>query len=104
MHAGGVYPDSSLALLPAAFDISANVPTAIRRDEPAVGEISNEQTFATYSFAGAAGEVISVEMQALGPNLDTLLQIVDSRGAVISVNDDARATTDSFIEKRQTAE
>ena len=98
VHAGGVYPDSSLALLPAAFDISSNVPTAIRRDEPVVGEISNEQTFVTYSFAGTAGEVISVDMQALGPNLDTLLQIVDSRGAIISVNDDASATTNSLIE------
>lgn len=98
VHAGGVYPDSSLTLLPSAFDISSNVPIPIRRDAPAVGEINNQQTFATYSFVGAAGEVISVDMQALGPNLDTLLQIVDSRGAVISVNDDADGTTtDSFI-------
>ena len=99
VHAGGVYPDSSLTLLPSAFDISSDVPIAISRDAPAVGEINNQQTFATYSFAGTAGEVISVDMQALGPNLDTLLQIVDSRGAVISVNDDADATTtDSLIE------
>ncbi len=98
VHAGGVYPDSSLTLLPSAFDISSNVPIPIRRDAPVAGEINSQQTFMTYSFAAAAGEVVSVDMQAVGPNLDTLLQIVDSRGAVVSVNDDADGTTDSLIE------
>lgn len=97
ISAGGVYPDSSLTRLPSAFDIASNIPTAITRDVPVVGAISNEASFQTYSFAGSAGEVISVSMQAQGPNLDTLLQIVDENGSIIGVNDDAAGTTDSLI-------
>ncbi len=104
VHPGGVYPDSSLTLLPEAFDISSDVPLAIERNTPITGEISNQQSFVTYAFVGTANEVISVDMQALGPNLDTLLQIVDSSGALISVNDDANATTDSFIENTRLLE
>lgn len=98
VHPGGVYPDSSLTLLPNAFDIASDTPLAISRDAPVVNGISNAQPFLTYAFVGAAGEVVSVDMQAIGPNLDTLLQIVDSNGAVISVNDDAGGTTNSLIE------
>lgn len=95
---GGAYPDSSLTLLPAGFDIASVVATPIVRDVPVRGEISNEQPFLTYSFAGAADELISVDMQAIGPNLDTLLQIVDPAGKVVNVNDDAfGGTTDSSI-------
>ncbi len=95
---GGAYPDSSLTLLPAGFDITSVVATPIVRDVPVRGEISNQQPFLTYSFAGAADELISVDMQAIGPNLDTLLQIVDPAGKVVNVNDDAfGGTTDSSI-------
>ena len=95
---GGVYPDSNLNLLPGAFDIASNVPLPIVRDIPAVNEINNDQTFVSYGFVGTAGEVVSVDMQAVGGSLDTLLQIVDSSGAVINVNDDSGATTNSLIE------
>ena len=95
---GGAYPDASLTLLPAGFDIASVVATPIVRDVPVRGEISNEQPFLTYSFVGAADELISVDMQAIGPNLDTLLQILDPAGKVVNVNDDAfGGTTDSSI-------
>ena len=95
---GGAYPDSSLTLLPGGFDFASVAATPIVRDVPVRGEISNEQPFLTYSFAGAADELISVDMQAIGPNLDTLLQIVDPAGKVVNVNDDAfGGTTDSSI-------
>ena len=97
VSAGGVYPDSSLTRLPTGFDIATNIPVAISRDSPVTGAISNEAPFQTYSFTGAAGEVISVSMQAVGPNLDTLLQIVDESGSVVGVNDDTAGTTDSLI-------
>ena len=95
---GGAYPDSSLTLLPGGFDFALDSATPILRDVLVRGEISNEQPFLTYSFAGAADELISVDMQAIGPNLDTLLQIVDPTGKVVNVNDDAfGGTTDSSI-------
>ena len=97
VSAGDVYPDSSLTRLPTGFDIATNIPVAINRDLPATGTITNETPFQTFSFAGTAGEVISVGMQAVGPNLDTLLQIVDENGAVVNVNDDTAGTTDSLI-------
>ncbi|MCY4017811.1 MAG: hypothetical protein OXG39_00235 [Chloroflexi bacterium] len=97
VSAGDVYPDSSLTRLPTGFDIATNIPVAIGRDSPVTGALSNEAPFQTYSFTGAAGEVISVSMQAVGPNLDTLLQIVDENGSVVGVNDDAAGTTDSLI-------
>ena len=94
---GDVYPDASLTRLPTAFDIATNIPVAISRDIPVTGAISNEAPFQTFSFTGTAGELISVSMQAVGPNLDALLQIVDQNGSVVSVNDDSAGTTDSLI-------
>lgn len=94
---GGVYPDSSLTRLPSGFDIGTNIPLPISRDVPVTGAVTNETPYVTYSFAGVSGDVISLDMQAVGPNLDTLLQIVDSAGAVVSVNDDGVGTTNSSI-------
>lgn len=94
---GGVYPDSSLNLLPTAFDIATDTPSAIERDIPVVGEVTNDQPFVTYSFTGTAGEIVSIDMQAQGPNLDTLLQVVDGTGALVGVNDDSGQSTNSFI-------
>jgi len=97
LSGGGAYPDASLTLLPSGFDSGAAA-AAIARDVPALGEISNEQPFRTYTFVGAADELITVEMQAIGPSLDTLLQILDPSGQVVNVNDDALpGTTDSLI-------
>lgn len=97
VSAGDVYPDSSLTRLPADFEIATNIPSPINRNVPVSGSISNEAPFQTYSFAGTAGEVVTVAMQAVGPNLDTLLQIVDESGSVVAVNDDTAGTTDSLI-------
>ncbi len=94
---GGVYPDASLNLLPTAFDIATDNPTAIQRDAPIISEITNANIFETYSFTGTAGDIISVDMQAQGENLDTLVQVVDATGALIGVNDDSNQTTNSFI-------
>lgn len=97
VSSGGVYPDSSLNTLPIAFDIASDTPTSINREIPVVGEITNDLPFETYSFVGTAGEIISVDMQAQNQNLDTLVQVVDSTGSLIGVNDDSGGTTDSFI-------
>ncbi len=98
LSAGGVNPDASLTRLPAGFDFATVDATPIARDVAVFGEISNTEPFIAYSFAGAANELISVSMQAVGPNLDALLQIVDPAGKVVNVNDDAIAgATDASI-------
>jgi hypothetical protein len=97
VNLGNVYPDSSLNNLPSGFDIASASSIAIARETPLVGQLSNNQPFNTYSFTGTAGEIVSINMQAQGATLDTLLQVVDSTGTVISVNDDSGGTTNSFI-------
>lgn len=98
LNTGGVYPDSALTSLPAGFDLASASATPLARGVAVLGAITNAQPFLVYSFAGAANELISVDMQAVGPNLDTLLQILDPAGKVVNVNDDAGGgTTDSAI-------
>ena len=98
INAGGEIRPSSITVAPSGFDSATDVATPIVRDVAVVGAISNEQPFVTYSFAGVADELISVDMQALRPPLDTLLQLVDPTGKVVNVNDDAGfATLNSFI-------
>ncbi len=98
LNPGGRYPESSLTSLPAGFDFANVAATPIVREVPIAGEISNANPFLTYSFAGLANELISVNMRSTGPSLDTLLQIVDPAGKVVNVNDDAAGgTTDSAI-------
>lgn len=96
---GGVYPLSSVTLLPASFDLSAHIATPITREVAVVGEITNARPFVAYAFEGVANELITVDMQATGGSLDTLLQIVDPAGNVVDVNDDAvlGETTNSRI-------
>lgn len=97
VNPGNVYPDSSLNNLPSGFDIASTPSISIDRNIPLVGQITNNQPFNTYSFTGVAGEIVSVDMQTQFSNLDTLVQVVDSSGVVIGVNDDSGGTTDSFI-------
>ena len=96
---GGVYPPSSVTLLPASLDLSAHIATPITREVAVVGEITNARPFVAYAFEGVANELITVDMQATGGSLDTLLQIVDPAGNVVDVNDDAvlGETTNSRI-------
>ena len=97
VNAGALYTDASLTRLPSGFDIATDAPTPITSGVSVTGAISNASPYVTYSFAGAAGDVVALDMVAVGPNLDTLLQIVDANGALVSVNDDAIGTTNSSI-------
>lgn len=97
VSAGGAFPASSLTSVPASYD-GAALATPIARDVPVLGEISNGRPYEAYSFTATANELISVDMQAIGPNLDTLLQILDPSGQVVNVNDDAAVgNTNSLI-------
>ncbi len=96
---GSAFPPSSVTVLPGSFDLASQVATPVARDVAVVGEITNARPFIAYSFEGVANELITVDMQATGGSLDTLLQIVDPAGSVVDVNDDAvlGETTDSRI-------
>jgi len=99
VSSGSAYPDSSINNLPSGFDISTTSAIDIGRDVPAVGDITNDEPYDAYSFIGSAGEIVSVDLQALDSSLDTLVQVVDSNGVILQggVNDDSGGLTDSFI-------
>ena len=97
VSAGGAYPDSAYTQLPAGYAAAAAVAQPIARGEAVSGVISNAQPVTAYRFAGAAEEIISIDMQAVGGNLDTFLQLVDPAGAVVDINDDSGGTTNSSI-------
>jgi len=99
LGAGGAYPSSSFTRLPRSYNFAADAPQPIQRDVAIAGEISNQQPFRSYSFDGAANELVSIDMRATSKNLDTLVQLIDPEGRVVDVNDDAfgSETTDSAI-------
>jgi len=93
---GGVYTDASLNILPAPpAEIQANAQT-IGRDAPVQGFLNSRQPYVSYSFTGTQNELVGIEMTALSGSLDTLLQVMDSAGNIISVNDDFSGTDSSI--------
>ncbi|MCY4466532.1 MAG: PPC domain-containing protein [Chloroflexi bacterium] len=94
---GGAYPSTSLSVLPSGYAAAASVAQPITRGTSVTGAITNAQPVVAYRFPGAADEIVSINMQAVGPNLDTLLQLVDPAGTVVDINDDAGGTTNSSI-------
>ena len=66
----------------------------------ALGSILPNQPFQLYTFAGQAGDVVSISMQASAGTLDTSLYLIDPNGFVLGTNDDAvpGETTDSLLE------
>ncbi len=94
---GGAYPSTSLSILPSGYAAAASIAQPITRNTAVTGAITNAEPVVAYRFAGLAGEIVSINMQAVGPNLDTLLQLVDPAGTVVNINDDVGGTTDSSI-------
>jgi hypothetical protein len=94
---GNAYPDSSINNLPTGFDIAGSPTISIDRNVPLVGNVTNNQPFNAYSFTAIAGEIVSIDLQAVTSSLDTLVQVVDATGVVVGVNDDSGGSTDSFI-------
>ncbi len=94
---GGAYPSTSLNILPSGYAAAASIAQPLTRGTAVSGFITNAQSLVAYRFTGAAGEIVSIDMRALGPNLDTLLQLVDPAGVVVDINDDAGGTTNSSI-------
>ncbi|MFN8378501.1 MAG: PPC domain-containing protein [Anaerolineae bacterium] len=63
------------------------------------GSITPDNKFDLYSFAGAAGDVINIAMNATQGSLDPLLYVIGPDGALVAQNDDAVAgeNTNSLI-------
>ena len=97
LSAGGAYPTSMQTQLPINYAAAAANAQPLARGATISGQISNAQPVQAYRFAGTAEEIVSIDMQAVGANLDTFLQLVDPAGAVVDINDDSGGTTNSRI-------
>ncbi|MCS6835006.1 MAG: PPC domain-containing protein [Anaerolineae bacterium] len=93
----GVYPDSSLNILPAAPGVILAQAQPIERGSTITGALYGAQSYLAYSFEAAADEVVTISLEATSGNLDTLLQLIDSAGNLVAVNDDANASTNSQL-------
>lgn len=84
---------------PVAPDLSGTAPVALVAGIPATGDITNRQPLEVYTFNGQAGQVISLEMNAVSGSLDTLLLLLDPNGNQVAFNDDReRGNTDAAIQ------
>lgn len=93
----GVYPDSSLNILPAAPGTILAQAQPIERGSTITGALYGAQPYLAYSFEAAADEVVTINLEATSGSLDTLLQLIDSAGNLVAVNDDANASTNSQL-------
>jgi hypothetical protein len=74
-----------------AIDYSAELDAApsVESAQPLTGNLSFENPFDVYVYEGEAGDVVNINMQATGGNLDTLLYVLDPSGNLLRTNDDA---------------
>lgn len=94
---GGVYPDSSLNVLPALpADLIASA-LSVQVGTPVRGEIYADQPYLSYSYESQGNESISISLSRQSGSLDTLLQVMDPTGILLAVNDDAEQTRDSAL-------
>lgn len=96
-NAGGVYPDSSVAIVVAPPSELASIAVPISRDQTVTGTITQANYFRVYRYEAAANEVITARATALNGSLDTLLQVTDANGNLVAVNDDSNNSTNSEI-------
>lgn len=80
---------------PAAREIP---PLPITFGTPVTGAIVSAQPYQTYTFAGQAGDIVSVAMNAISGSLDPQVLILDPNGNLVAFNDDAAdGVTDSLV-------
>ncbi|MBN8618321.1 MAG: PPC domain-containing protein [Anaerolineae bacterium] len=73
--------------------------TPINLSTTLTGAITNTQPYQVYGFEGQAGQVVSIQMNAVSGSLDTLLLLVDQNGNIVTENDDVeRGITNSAIQ------
>ena len=74
------------AALPAAAQPETPIPLAF--DEPISGQLDNLTLQQTYTFDGRRGEFVQIELTTTVGNLDPLLTVLDTNGAVMALRDD----------------
>jgi uncharacterized protein YfaP (DUF2135 family) len=85
----GPYTDTRVLDVPAQDLINAAT-TPLVKDVPIEGLITNQQAYQSYQYEGLAGEIVSISLNAIDGNLDTLLLVLDSSGNIIGSNDDVQ--------------
>jgi uncharacterized protein YfaP (DUF2135 family) len=101
---GGVYPDSAINQIVAPLSQWASLAAPISTGATVRGAIVEDQYFLSYKFSAQENDIINVALNAQTGNLDPLLQIADSNGNLIAVNDDAVGTRNSRIENLRLAQ
>lgn len=77
--------------------VSSESGSALRYGDSVYNEISDAQPIIYYSFRGRAGDVIAIHMRRATGNLDSALQLLNSRAEVVAENDDAPGSVDAAI-------
>ena len=70
----------------------------VQAGQPVSGTIGRDSYRHIYTFAGQEGELISINMSRLSGDLDPLLLLTDSGGAILAISDDDGDRTDALIE------
>ena len=76
--------------------------TPIESDASVTGSITANAPFASYSFTGAAGDIITVRMDASDGNLDPKLFLLNADGNIVAVNDDVETGNTNAEIRNQT--
>jgi len=81
------------------LDYASELPSAvtITSGQAISGSITAQDKFDVYTFAGQAGDLVTIDLRATSATLDTLLFLLDPNGIEIASNDDANETTNSVI-------
>lgn len=87
----------SVRLSSVPLDLAALSTAIIRYNDNANGLIAPETPAQFYRFIGKRGELVTVEMQAAGNNLDPLLILMDNDLNELAANDDAGISGDARI-------
>jgi len=70
----------------------------VQAGQPVTGTIGGDSHRYIYIFAGQEDELISISMSRLSGDLDPLLLLTDSDGAILTLSDDDGDRTDALIE------
>ncbi|HYO87931.1 MAG TPA: PPC domain-containing protein, partial [Candidatus Limnocylindrales bacterium] len=82
---------------PASQILAGATPIAV--GDTVTGVLTNQQYFQAYSFEASADVLYSITLEAVSGSLDTLVQVLDSQGRLVRVNDDREfGVTDSSLE------
>jgi hypothetical protein len=76
---------------------STSIPLGVANEGFATGTIGQAGDRDVFRFVASRGGRLSLDLQAGGSGLDSVLTVLDSRGRVVAVNDDWSGTLDSHV-------